>query len=132
MNKPSGWQVSYSDEAVHDLDCIYDYIANTLLEPITAENQTDRIMDAINSLDFMPLRHRLYDEEPWRSIGLRILPVDNYIVLYVPDELNKQVTIINIVYGGRDIHTILKEFTADLFEDGRPPQITLQERETLD
>jgi len=105
----SEWHISYSNEASEDLDCIFDYIANTLLEPATAANQSNRIMEAVSSLNFMPLRHRLYDYEPWRSLGLRVLPIDNYVVLYLPDENDKQVTIINIVYGGRDIGVFLND-----------------------
>jgi toxin ParE1/3/4 len=93
------WVVDYANSAKQDLRDIYDYIADVLLEPVTAEKQTERIMDAADSLDHMPLRYRLYDKEPWRSKGLRILPVDNYIVLYIPDESNHTVIIIRIVYG---------------------------------
>ncbi|MEG3072496.1 MAG: hypothetical protein RQM92_18180 [Candidatus Syntrophopropionicum ammoniitolerans] len=40
-------------------------------------------MNAINGLDEMPLRHKLYQNEPWHSKGLRVLPVDNYLVFYI-------------------------------------------------
>ena len=36
--------------AYRDLNGIYDYIADVLLEPGIAQNQTDRIMDAADSL----------------------------------------------------------------------------------
>jgi len=96
------WKVDYTEDAEQDLQSIYDYISDVLLEPITAQNQTDRIMDAVDSLDHMPLRFRLYDNEPWRSKGLRVLPVDNYLVFYLPDESQEAVLIIRIMYGGRD------------------------------
>jgi toxin ParE1/3/4 len=35
--------------------------------------------------------------------GLRVLPVDNYLVFYLPDESNNIVSVIRIMYGGRDI-----------------------------
>ena len=73
------WQVNYTDEASQDLQDIYDYISLTLLKPVIAANQIDRIMDAADTLDHMPFRYRLYGKEPWRSRGLRLLPVDNYI-----------------------------------------------------
>ena len=60
-------------------------------------------MDAVDSLGHMPLRHRLYDNEPWKTKGLRVLPVDNYLIFYLPDELQGVVAIIRIMYGGRDI-----------------------------
>ena len=32
------------------------------------------------SLNNMPMRHTLYEDEPWHSLGLRYLPVDNYVI----------------------------------------------------
>ena len=58
-------------------DYILDYISNVLLEPLVAARQVTRIMDAVDSLENMPMRHKLHDNEPWRSRGLRIIPVDN-------------------------------------------------------
>ena len=60
-------------------------------------------MKAARSLEQMPMRHRLYEEEPWHSQGLRFLPVDNYLIFYLPDETNNIVNIIRIMYGGRDV-----------------------------
>ena len=97
------WKVNYTEDAEQDLQSIFDYISGVLLEPVTAANQTNRIMDVADSLDHMPLRYRLYDKEPWRSRGLRVMPVDNYLVFYLPDETKKTVAIIRIMYGGRDI-----------------------------
>ena len=96
------WKVDYTEDAEQDLQSIYDYISDVLLEPVTAQNQTDRIMDAVDSLSHMPLRFQLCDSEPWRSKGLRVLPVDNYLVFYLPDESQEAVLVIRIMYGGRD------------------------------
>jgi len=104
------WKVDYSLSANRDLQEIHDYISGILLEPAIAVKQTNRIMDAVDSLDQMPLRHRLYDKEPWRSQGLRIMPVDNYVVLYLPDESYNTVTIVRIMYGGRDIEKQLSGY----------------------
>ena len=97
------FSVVYSSEARQDLRDIYEYIAYELLEPDTAAGQTNRIMKAARSLEQMPMRHRLYEEEPWHSQGLRFLPVDNYLIFYLPDETNNIVNIIRIMYGGRDV-----------------------------
>ena len=92
------WEIIYTDSAYRDLDGIYDYIADVLLEPVIAQNQTDRLMDAADSLDNMPLRHRLYEHEPWRSRGWRIMPVDNYLVFYLPSEAEGIVSIMRIMH----------------------------------
>jgi toxin ParE1/3/4 len=103
------WYVSYTEKADRDLDSHYKYIAKEKLEPINAANQINRIIDATATLDHMPFRHRLYANEPWRSRGLRVLPVDNYIVLYLPKEAEGIVDIITILHGTRDIDKCLAE-----------------------
>jgi len=97
------WKVIYTESAYRDLDGIFDHIADVLLEPVIAQNQTDRIMDAVDSLDNMPLRHRLYEHDPWRSRGWRIMPVDNYLVFYLPVEAERTVFIMRIMHGSRNI-----------------------------
>ena len=103
------FHVAYSAEARQDLRDIYEYIVYELLVSETAAGQTERIMKAIRSLEQMPMRHRPYEEEPWHSQGLRVLPADNYLVFYLPDENSATVNIIRIMYGGRDIDKQLNE-----------------------
>lgn len=103
------YKVQYSADARRDLRNIYYYISQELQVPDTAKNQSRRIMDAVKSLEEMPMRHSLYRDEPWHSLGLRFLPVDNYIILYLPDEEKEVVSIVRIMYGGRDISKQLEE-----------------------
>ncbi len=102
-------KIIYTEEALQDLEDIYEYISLILHEPGTAEKQTNRIMDAVDRLENTPLLHRLYDHEPWRSKGLRVLPVDNYVLFYLPDESKNTIGIIRIMYGGRDIEKQLNQ-----------------------
>lgn len=103
------FNVVYSSEARQDLRDIYEYIAYELLEPDIAAGQTNRIMKAARSLEQMTMRHRLYEEELWHSLGLRFVPVDNFLIFYLPDETNNVVNIIRIMYGGRDVKKQLNE-----------------------
>lgn len=64
-------------------------------------------------LDHMPERFRRHKKEPWRSRGLRLLPVDNFCVMYIPDVENAIVTIIRVMYGGRNIDNILEKYTLE-------------------
>lgn len=103
------WNIVYTAGARCDLRDIYKYIAYELLVPETAARQTQRIMKEIRALDEMPMRFRLYEEEPWRSKGLRFFPVDNYLVFYLPDKTKNTVSIIRIMYGGKDIRRQLSD-----------------------
>ena len=62
------------------------------------------------SLDYMPKRYRLFDREPWRSRGLRIVSVDNYCILYIVNNDEITVTIMRVLYVGRDIDALLDKY----------------------
>ena len=105
------YHISYTRLAEQDLRGIYEYIAFTLLAPETAANQSNRIIDAVAGLNQLPERFRRYDREPWHSMGLRIMPVDNYVVLYTVSKLSvgqrDEVSIVRVLYSGRDIDSEL-------------------------
>ena len=103
------WTVHTSDVAEQGLQEIESYIADVLSEPIIAEKQVDRILAAIESLDELPLRHRLYEHEPWQSLGFRVFPVDNFLIFYLPDEAARTVTVSHVIYGSRDIPVQLEQ-----------------------
>ena len=55
------------------------------------------------------MRYRLYEDEPWHSQGLRFFSVDNYLVFYLISEAENTVTVVRIMYGGRDINRQFEE-----------------------
>ena len=101
------YNVSYSVDALGDLREIYSYIANELLVPETAAAQLGGIRKEVRSLDFMPARYTLVEWEPWHSMKMHQLPVDNFIVYYLVDDKERTVTVARIFYGGRDIEGII-------------------------
>lgn len=103
------YKVKISETAEKDIRKIYEYIAFELLSPSVAAAQVERIEKNILSLDEMPMRFRIYENEPWKSRGLRVMPVDNYLVFYIPYEENHTVNILRIMYGGRDIEKQLNK-----------------------
>lgn len=104
MSEP--YRIVYSPQALEDLKDIYAYISEELQVPDTARNQANRIREKIRSLDFMPMRYAIVDWEPWKSMKMHKIPVDNFIVFYIVDMNSMTVTVIRIVYGGRDIQGI--------------------------
>ena len=105
------YEVEVSEQADSDLREFFEYIAYELQSPQNASGQLDRLEEQILSLDTMPERYRKYEKEPWKSCGLRVLPVDNYVVLYIPDSDKKVVTILRVMYAGRDIYNQLNLHT---------------------
>jgi len=106
------YNVEISEQAEIDIRGIYAYIAEDLQSPEYAEGQLERFEEAIYKLDKFPERFRSYDKEPWKSLGVRVLIVDNYVALYVIEEekgKEKQVTVIRVMYSGRDIEAQLQK-----------------------
>ena len=101
--------IQYSANSIEDLKTIQNYIAYELLSPAYARGQVDRILKAVRSLSDMPLRHPIYDKEPWKTRNIRYLPIDNYIIFYLPNEEAEIVNIVRIIYGARDMKGRLLE-----------------------
>ena len=97
------YEVEVSEQADSDLRGIFEYIAFELQALENASGQLERLEEQILSLDTIPERYRKYEKEPWKTRGLRVLPVDNYVILYIPDSDKKVVTILRVMYAGRDI-----------------------------
>ena len=55
----------------------------------------------------IPLRHRLFDSQPERQLGFRLMPVDHFAVIYVTGETD--LTILCVLYGKSDIIGRLRE-----------------------
>lgn len=106
------YEVATTDQADADLRDIYEYIAFELLSPDHASGQLDRFEKHIIRLAEFPEKFKLYEKEPWHSRGLRIMPVDNYLVFYIPDQNTGVVTVIRVMYAGRDIDNRLHNYTA--------------------
>lgn len=102
------YNVIYSPEALDDVRKIYSYIAFDLKVPSTAKKQVEHIRKEIRSLDFMPMRYVLVDWEPWKSMQMHKVPVDNFVVYYTVDTESLTVTVIRIFYCGQDVENIIK------------------------
>jgi len=101
------YAVNLSAEAVKDINGIYEYIAVTLGEKEIAVNMINLIEKNILSLDEMPGRYKLYDNEPWKSRGVHVMKVKKYLVFFVVDDNEKAVSIFRVIYGSREIENIL-------------------------
>lgn len=106
------YEVIITKQAEADLRGIYEYIAFELLSPDNAVGQLDRLEEHIIGLEEFPEKFKLYEKEPWHSRGLRVMPVDHYLVFYIPDKKTRTVTVIRVMYSGRDVDIQLKDHTA--------------------
>ena len=105
----SNYSVSYSDEAMNDLRNIFMYIAYDIGSRDNAEAQVNRIREAVKKLYKFPKKNPAVPYEPWASLGMRRLNVDNYAILYLVDEVHERIEIVRIPYGARDLDRFFEE-----------------------
>ena len=105
------YEVTITQQADADLRGIYEYIAFELLSADYAIGQLDRLEQHIVGLKEFPEKFRLYEKEPWYSRGLRVMPVDNYLVFYTTDRELGIVTVIRVIYASRDVDKQLSHHT---------------------
>ena len=91
------YDVKISHAALSDMEQIYSYIADRLLEPDTAMGQYNRIAEAIQSLNILPERCALVESEPERTQGLRQMPVSYTHLMHDSRE--------DILFTAYDLHS---------------------------
>ena len=92
------YTIEITEEALADMEQLYQYIAEVLLSPENAISQYNRIADAILTLDELPERCPIINTEPEHSRGIRRMLVDNYSVFYIIEETRVIIT---------DVYTVL-------------------------
>ncbi len=102
------YSVVLTSRAQDDLREIFQYIAYGLQSRQNAAGQLSRLEKEIASLAQMPERFRVYDKAKWRKQNLRVMPVDNYLVFYIPTHDDRKVTVLRIIYGGRNVDRALE------------------------
>lgn len=96
------YKIRITRQARDQLRNIKRYITEELLAPDAAENTIAAIKKEIKSLNRMPERIKLTEEEPWRSEGIHKTRVKNYYVYFWIDEKNARVQITAVIYVARD------------------------------
>ena len=84
--------------AYRDLEDIYTYIAENLLEPGTALNMVDGLEDAIFSLEQLPERGAIRRVGAYANGDYRQLFVKNYVIIYRVLKQKKEVHIVTVRY----------------------------------
>lgn len=103
------YKIYLTEHARNDLNEIYEYIAFKLISTENAANTANGIITAAKNLRLFPERNPFYDEEPWKSLGVRFTCYKNYIIFYVINADEHTVCVSRIMYKGRDISNQLNE-----------------------
>jgi toxin ParE1/3/4 len=99
------YKIVYLPIAKNDLKDIVSYISNELNSPKAALNLIDALDSSVSKLQEFPLLYREYEPVKPLLEKHRIIPVKNYIVLYVV--LDNVVEIRRIIYAKKDYEKLL-------------------------
>ena len=97
------YEVMLYPKAFRDIEDIYTYIALEKLSPENAKGQTDRIWNALRTLEQMPEAHQDRLVGRYAGRGYKQLIVDNYIAIYRIDKIARKVLVVTVQYQGRNI-----------------------------
>ena len=97
------YEVMLYPKAFRDIDDIYAYIALEKLSTENAKGQTDRIWDAIRTLEQVPDAHQDRLAGRYAGKGYKQLLIDNYIAIFKIDKNAKKVYVVTVQYQGRNI-----------------------------
>ena len=95
------YSVKLLRRAVQDMDGIYTYIAQTLLEPETALKLVGRLEYAIFSLETLPHRCPERRVGAYADHGYRQLLMENYTIIFRIDEEYRPVIVVTVRYAPR-------------------------------
>lgn len=94
------YNIRVTKTAYIELAGIHRYISNAFMSSDTADRQVERIRVSISKLDSLPERYPHYRRI--EDTDVRMMPVDNYVVLYSVDNDVEQVNILHIIYKRRN------------------------------
>ena len=96
------YQLIIAEKAETDMTEICTYISQNLYAPEAALSLLDDIDRHILSLEHMPKRFALVSDEGLARLGIRLIPVKNYLIFYLVDDHAETVTIARVLYSRRD------------------------------
>ena len=97
------YEVLLYPRAYRDIEEIYVYIAEEKMSPYLAKRQTDRIWEAIFSLEIMPDSHQDRLVGRYADKGYKQLLIDNYMVIFRINESGKRIYVVTVIYQGMNM-----------------------------
>lgn len=93
------YTVTLYARAYKDLNSIYTYIAEQLLEPNAALHLIDQLEEAILSLEYFPERGAIRKVGAYAYGRYRQLFVAHYVIVYWIQEETKEVYVVTVQYA---------------------------------
>lgn len=91
------YNLIYSEEVDRDLTAIFNYIAED--SEISASEYLGKIEACTLHLQKNPELGRIGKYPELQRLGVRVLPFENYLILYTISEKNQSVSILRVIHG---------------------------------
>jgi len=98
------FEIKFTENALEDIQEMKFYISYNLKNPEAAITTLERIMSSIEKLKTFPKIHRVRRKNSGKEI--RVVPVENFNILYFLDNENNAVNILRVLYGRRNIDAL--------------------------
>lgn len=112
MNEPRKNKIHYANEAIRDMDAIWDYIAFELENPNAAERIVDHILDTVAQLEDFAESGTLLSSIADVDSNYRFLVSDHYLIFYRTD--GSTVYVDRVLYRRRNYLRVLFGDTAEI------------------
>jgi len=89
-----------SPDAAEDFERIYDYIANNLSNPVSADKLSEKFKTAMRNACEFPKIYPMHN-------GYHKIIVSNYLIFYKVDDSSKTIIVHCAVYGAMDYDKFL-------------------------
>ena len=99
LGLPLMYRVIIDSKAEQDLFDIFLYITETLNATDAAEQLYSKIKKKLSNLSSMPHRCPLISTEPYKSLGVRKLFIENYIAFFLINETSREIHVFRILYN---------------------------------
>lgn len=96
------YKIQLSINAKNDYKRIVSYIKNEILEPSVANKYAEMINSKIQTLEYLPQKYSVIDDEVIKKLEFRKLVIKNYIVFYRINEKEKTVEVHRILFSASD------------------------------
>lgn len=107
MGAGNSYQLEYAPVVYDDLDDIFAYIGGELQDPDTAMNLILEIEAAILKIPEFPYQYPITRDAMLAHRGYRMLPIENFAVFYLVDDVRQTVRIQRVLYGKRNFKWLL-------------------------
>lgn len=101
------YKLTITDASHSDLDGALDYIANRLANPSAAAHMLTQMEQCYEHLRAHPFMYEACRDARLQELGYRRAVIDNYILVFRPDEAAQRVYILRYFYGARDYEKLL-------------------------